>query len=80
MPRKYGISTLKYPKNFSGGGSAPSPDPTLLGASGASPRLGRLQRYTCTPPNCNTWIRLWTDKQWTTYRRRWQQLCPLPRA
>jgi len=27
MPRKYGISTLKYPKKICGGGSAPSPPP-----------------------------------------------------
>jgi len=36
MPRKYGISTLKYPENFW--------HLTPLGASCASPGLGRLRR------------------------------------
>jgi len=33
MPRKYGISTLKYPKQFWAGGTAPSPGPSPCGAT-----------------------------------------------
>ena len=34
MLRKYGISTLKYPKKIMGGGTAPSPDSSPYGEGG----------------------------------------------
>ena len=60
MPRRYGISTLKNPKNLWGGGHLPRPLPLWGGGQLRRIASSRAPSALDLPhPNCNTWIRLW---------------------